>query len=88
LEGTVTISGTFSLYPMMIRWAEEYHSLHPEVTFDFMGEVVEDGPTRSILEHSRQPRTQAYPRGEFTQREASTSGVAVLGDNAKIPVGA
>jgi phosphate transport system substrate-binding protein len=34
LEGTITISGAFALYPMMIRWAEEYHSLHPEVTFD------------------------------------------------------
>jgi phosphate transport system substrate-binding protein len=34
LEGTITVSGAFALYPMMIRWAEEYHSFHPEVTFD------------------------------------------------------
>jgi phosphate transport system substrate-binding protein len=34
LEGTVTISGAFALYPMLIRWAEEYRRLHPEVTFD------------------------------------------------------
>ena len=34
LDGTITISGAFALYPMMIRWAEEYHSLHPNVTFD------------------------------------------------------
>jgi phosphate transport system substrate-binding protein len=34
LRGTITVSGAFALYPMMIRWAEEYHSLHPEVTFD------------------------------------------------------
>ncbi len=33
-QGTVTISGAFALYPMMQRWAEEYHTLHPGVQFD------------------------------------------------------
>lgn len=34
LEGTITVSGAFALYPMMIRWSEEFHKLHPGVTFD------------------------------------------------------
>lgn len=34
LEGTITVSGAFALYPMMIRWGEEFHRLHPGVTFD------------------------------------------------------
>ena len=34
LEGTITVSGAFALYPMMIRWGEEFHTLHPGVTFD------------------------------------------------------
>jgi phosphate transport system substrate-binding protein len=34
LEGTITVSGAFALYPMMIRWAEEFSALHPRVTFD------------------------------------------------------
>ncbi len=34
LEGTITVSGAFALYPMMIRWGEEFHKLHPGVTFD------------------------------------------------------
>ncbi|MFZ2098596.1 MAG: substrate-binding domain-containing protein, partial [Anaerolineales bacterium] len=33
-QGTITISGAFALYPMMQRWAEEFHSLHPGVEFD------------------------------------------------------
>jgi phosphate transport system substrate-binding protein len=33
-EGTITVSGAFALYPMMIRWGEEFHALHPGVTFD------------------------------------------------------
>ena len=31
---TITISGAFALYPMMVRWAEEYQKIHPEVRFD------------------------------------------------------
>lgn len=34
LVGTITVSGAFALYPMMIRWGEEFHKLHPEITFD------------------------------------------------------
>jgi phosphate transport system substrate-binding protein len=32
LKGKITISGAFALYPMTVRWAEEYHKLHPHVT--------------------------------------------------------
>jgi phosphate transport system substrate-binding protein len=34
LSGTVTISGAWALYPMVIRWGEEYRALHPAVEFD------------------------------------------------------
>jgi phosphate transport system substrate-binding protein len=34
LEGTITISGAWALYPMMIRWQEEYQKLYPNVMFD------------------------------------------------------
>ena len=34
LEGTITISGAFALYPMVIRWGEEFKNLHPDVKFD------------------------------------------------------
>ena len=34
LEGTITISGAWALYPMMIRWSEEYQKLYPDVMFD------------------------------------------------------
>jgi phosphate transport system substrate-binding protein len=34
LKGTITVSGAFALYPMMIRWGEEFHKLHSGVTFD------------------------------------------------------
>ncbi len=34
LQGTVTISGAWALYPLTIRWAEEFRKIHPSVRFD------------------------------------------------------
>jgi phosphate transport system substrate-binding protein len=34
LEGTITISGAWALYPMMIRWGEEFQKANPGVQFD------------------------------------------------------
>jgi len=34
LEGTITVSGAWALYPLMVRWGEEFHKIYPQVTFD------------------------------------------------------
>lgn len=34
LKGTITISGAFALYPMVVQWGEEFQKLHPGVQFD------------------------------------------------------
>ena len=34
LEGTITVSGAWALYPLMVRWGEEFQTLHPGVRFD------------------------------------------------------
>lgn len=34
LQGTITVSGAWALYPMMVRWGEEFQKLHPDVKFD------------------------------------------------------
>jgi phosphate transport system substrate-binding protein len=34
LQGEITISGAFALYPLMTRWAEEFQRLNPNVRFD------------------------------------------------------
>ncbi len=33
-ENTIKVSGAYSLYPMMVIWAQEYHSLHPDINID------------------------------------------------------
>ena len=48
LEGTITISGAFALYPMMTRWAEEFQKLHPNVKFDISAGGAGKGMTDAI----------------------------------------
>ena len=33
-SGQISISGAFALYPMVIRWADEYKKINPGVRFD------------------------------------------------------
>jgi len=68
---TIRVSGAWALYPMMLRWAEEYQKLHPEVQVgvwaggsgkgasDALGGVVEIGMvSRSI--HPEEERQGAF----------------------------
>lgn len=34
LEGTITMSGAWALYPMAVKWAEEFQKIHPKVRID------------------------------------------------------
>ncbi len=34
LQGTISMSGAFALYPMVQTWAEEFRKIHPAVKFD------------------------------------------------------
>ena len=34
LEGNIRVSGAFALYPMMVKWAEEFNKIHPNVKID------------------------------------------------------
>jgi phosphate transport system substrate-binding protein len=34
LKGTITVSGAWALYPLMVRWGEEFQRSHPNVRLD------------------------------------------------------
>lgn len=34
LKGTITLSGAWALYPMAVKWAEEFQKIHPGVKID------------------------------------------------------
>lgn len=48
LSGTITASGAFALYPMMVRWGEEFHALHPNVQFDISAGGAGKGMTDAL----------------------------------------
>ena len=45
LSGKVTLSGAYALYPMAVRWGEEFKKLHPKVSFDIQGGGAGKGMT-------------------------------------------
>lgn len=34
LKGNITITGAFALYPLAVKWAEEFRKIHPDVRID------------------------------------------------------
>lgn len=48
LKGTITISGAFALYPLMVRWGEEFQKLHPDVKFDISAGGAGKGMTDAL----------------------------------------
>ncbi len=34
LQGTITLSGAWALYPMVVKWAEEFQKINPQVKID------------------------------------------------------
>lgn len=45
LSGTIQLSGAFALYPMAVKWAEEFKKLHPNVKIDISGGGAGKGMT-------------------------------------------
>ena len=45
LTGTIQISGAFALYPMVVKWSQEFKKLHPNVRIDISGGGAGKGMT-------------------------------------------
>ena len=48
LNGTISISGAFALYPMMTSWSQEFQKLHPGVKFDISAGGAGKGMTDTL----------------------------------------
>ena len=48
LVGTIQLSGAFALYPMAVKWAEEFKKLHPGVQIDISGGGAGKGMTDAL----------------------------------------
>ncbi|AGB01496.1 PstS family phosphate ABC transporter substrate-binding protein [Methanoregula formicica] len=47
-SGKITVSGAFALYPMMVKWAEEYQKLHPDVKIEISAGGAGKGMTDTL----------------------------------------
>ncbi|MCJ7569112.1 MAG: substrate-binding domain-containing protein [Anaerolineales bacterium] len=71
LEGTITVSGAWALYPLMIRWGEEFQLLHPGVRFNISAGGAGKGMTDALADAvdigmvSREIYPEEFGRGAF-----------------------
>ncbi|OGF52880.1 MAG: phosphate ABC transporter substrate-binding protein [Candidatus Fraserbacteria bacterium RBG_16_55_9] len=78
LEGTITVSGAFALYPMMVKWSEEFRAIHPKVNIDISAGGAGKGMADvlaglvDIAMVSREIRPEETQKGAF--------GIAVVKD--------
>lgn len=47
-ESSIQLSGAFALYPMAVKWAEEYQKLHPNIRIDISGGGAGKGMTDAL----------------------------------------
>jgi phosphate transport system substrate-binding protein len=48
LKGTINISGAFALYPITVKWADEFKKLHPNVVFNISAGGAGKGITDAL----------------------------------------
>lgn len=48
LKGNISISGAFALYPLTVKWAEEFRKIHPDVKIDISAGGAGKGMTDAL----------------------------------------
>jgi phosphate transport system substrate-binding protein len=48
LSGTISVSGAWALYPMVLKWAEEFKKIHPRVQIDVQAGGAGKGMTDAL----------------------------------------
>ena len=85
-SGQISISGAFALYPMVIRWADEYRKINPGVRFDISaggaGKGISDA-LNGMVEIgmvSREIYTEEIKKGAFPVAVTKDAVVAVVSE--------
>ncbi|WP_264565336.1 PstS family phosphate ABC transporter substrate-binding protein [Flavobacterium sp. N3904] len=71
LSGNISISGAFALYPITVKWAEEFKKIHPNVTIDIQAGGAGKGITDVLSKVtdiglvSRNLNPAEYKKGAF-----------------------
>lgn len=87
LEGRITLSGAFALYPLAVKWADEFRKIHPDVKIDLTAGGAGKGMT-DVLNNmvdigmvSREVYPEEVKKGAFAFAVAKDAVVAVVNSN-------
>ncbi len=84
LQGMISVSGAFALYPLVVMWSEEFKKAHPHVRFNISaggaGKGVADALSGmvDIGLVSREIHPQEYDRGAYVINVAKDAVVATI----------
>ena len=90
MTGTITVSGAWALYPMMVRWSVQFQKLHPGVRFDISAGGAGKGMADALADVvdigmvSRGVYAEEIEKGAFSV--AVTRDAVFLAVNQKNPV--
>ena len=89
LKGQISLSGAFALYPLAVKWAEEFRKLHPKVKIDISGGGAGKGITDALSKVvdlgmvSREIKPEEVTKGAWFVAVAKDAVVPTI--NAKNP---
>jgi len=72
-ENTIKVSGAYSLYPMMVVWAQQYHTLHPDINID----VTSGGAGKGMADALSESVDLGMVSRDITTAEADQGIIAV-----------
>lgn len=87
LKGEIQLSGAFALYPMIVKWAEEFRKIHPKVRIDISAGGAGKGITDALAKVvdlgmvSRDIYPQELEKGAFPVAVVKDAVVPTINSN-------
>lgn len=86
LQGKISLSGAWALYPLAVKWAEEFKKLHPNVKIDISAGGASKGMTDAVSGLvdigmvSREVYAEEVKKGAYSFAVAKDAVVAVVNE--------
>jgi phosphate transport system substrate-binding protein len=82
LKGKITLSGAFALYPLAVKWAEEFQKLHPHVTVNVSAGGAGKGMTDAL---SKMVDLGMYSKAVSPEEQAKGAWWIAVAKDAVLP---
>jgi phosphate transport system substrate-binding protein len=82
LKGKITISGAFALYPLTVKWAEEFEKLHPRITVNVSAGGAGKGMTDAL---SKMVDLGMYSKSVSPEEQAKGAWWIAVAKDAVLP---